>query len=73
MIFDVPVDARDADAVVAERADRAGDVRAVAVVVDRVVVVVDEVPAAEVVDVAVAVVVDAVVRQPAQSRRGWST
>jgi hypothetical protein len=35
-------------------------VRAVAVIVERVVVLVDEVPAAPVVDVAVAVVVDAV-------------
>ena len=56
----VPVHAGDAEAVVARRADRAGDVRAVAVVVHRVVVAVHEVPAAPVVDVAVVVVVDAV-------------
>ena len=58
--LDVPVDAGDADAVVAHGADGAGDVRAVAVVVHRVAVVVDEVVAVDVVDVAVAVVVDAV-------------
>ena len=52
--------ARDAERVVGARRDRAGDVRPVMVVVVRVVVVVDEVPAAEVVDAAVGVVVDAV-------------
>ena len=66
---DVPVDAGDALAVVAGGADDAGDVGAVAAVVVRVVVGVasgrgrdaaDEVPALPVVDVAVAVVVDAV-------------
>ena len=57
---DVPVHADDADAVVADRADRAGDVRPVPLVVCRVVVAVDEVPAAPVVDVAVAVVVDVI-------------
>ena len=51
-------------------ADRPRDVRAVAVVVDRVVVVVHEVPAADVVDVAVAVVVEAVVART--TRPGWS-
>ncbi len=56
----VPVDARDADAVVAHRADRSGHVRPVAAIVHRVVVVVVEVPAVDVVDVAVAVVVDVV-------------
>src|SRR5262249_53555584 len=55
-----PVDARDADTVVAGGPDGAGDVRAVAVVVHRVVVVIDEVPADQVVHVAVAVVIDAV-------------
>src|SRR5207248_2949489 len=50
----------DADTVVPGSADRAGDVRPVSVVVHRVVVVVREVPAAPVVDVAVVVVVDAV-------------
>ena len=56
----VPGDAGHADAVVAGRGDRPRDVRSVAVVVRRVVVVVHEVPAAPVVDVAVAVVVEAV-------------
>ena len=56
----VPVHAADSDAVVPGRADRAGDVRPVAVVVHRVVVIVHEVPAAPVVDVAVVVVVDPV-------------
>ena len=53
----VPVDARDAGAVVAFGADRAGDVSAVAVEVERRVVVLDEVPAADVVNEPVAVVV----------------
>ena len=44
MIRTFQFDARDADAVVAGRADRPGDVRAVAVVVDRVVVVVRRSP-----------------------------
>src|SRR5262249_20320053 len=56
----VPIDAGDADAVVARRPDDAGDVGAVARVVHRVVVVVVEVPADYVVDVPVVVVVDAV-------------
>ena len=50
MICDVPVHAGDADAVVAHGADGAGHVRAVAVVVHRVAVVVDEVVAVDVVD-----------------------
>jgi hypothetical protein len=54
------VDPRDADPVVADRSDRAGDVRAVAVVVGRVAVAVGVVPATPVVDVAVSVVVDPV-------------
>jgi hypothetical protein len=53
-------DARDPDAVVPDGADRPSDVRAVAVVVGGIVVVVYEIPAAPVVHVAVAVVVDAV-------------
>ena len=61
-------DADDADAVVADRGDRARDVRAVAVGVVGQVVVVDEVPAVHVVDVAVAVVVDAVARDLARVR-----
>ena len=60
--LDVPVHAGNADSVRAGGPDRPGDVRAVAVVVERVVVVVHEVPAVDVVDVAVAVVVDAVAR-----------
>src|SRR5262249_19779793 len=56
----LPVDADDAGAVVSRRADGAGDVGAVAVVVEGVVVVVDEVPADQVVLVAVAVLIDAV-------------
>ena len=67
--LDVPVDARHADRVVPDRADRAGHVRAVAVVVDRIAVVVDEVVAVDVVDVPVAVVVD---RRCRRSRRGSS-
>jgi len=47
-------------AVVPDRADRAGDVRSVSLVVGGVVVAVDEVPASPVVDVAVPVVVDVV-------------
>ena len=57
---DVPVHADDADTVVSDRTDRAGDVRPVPLVVCRVVVAVDEVPAAPVVDVAVSVVVDVI-------------
>ena len=53
-------DAGHAERVVGARRDRARDVRAVVVVVLRVVVAVDEVPAAVVVDAAVGVVVDAV-------------
>src|SRR5690606_21750379 len=56
----VPGDTRHADAVVADGADGAGDVRAVAVVVPRVAVVVAEVVAVDVVDEAIAVVVDPV-------------
>ena len=75
--LDVPVDAGDADAVVAHGADRAGDVRAVAVVVQRVAVVVDEVVAVDVIDEAVAVVVDPVAGnlaglvQMLAARSGW--
>ncbi len=58
--LDIPGHAGHAQRVVADRADRARDVGPVAVVVHRVVVVVAEVPAADVVDEAVAVVVDAV-------------
>ena len=56
----MPVHARDADAVVAHRPDRAGNVRAVEMVVHRVVVVADEVVANEVIDQAVVIVVAAV-------------
>jgi hypothetical protein len=56
----LPVDARNADPVVADRPDRAGDVAAVPVLVGGVVVVVEEVPAPPVVDQEVAVVVDVV-------------
>ena len=62
--LDVPVHAGDADSVRAGRPDRPGDVRPVAVVVERIVVVVHEVPAMHVVDVAVPVVVDAVACTP---------
>ena len=55
----VPREPGDAGAVVADRRDRPGDVRAVVVEVVRVVVVADEVPAAHVVDEPVAVVVPA--------------
>jgi hypothetical protein len=57
---DVPVDAGDADAVVPARTDRPGDVRPIPALVARIPVFADEVPAADVVDVAVPVVVDAV-------------
>ena len=56
----LPIDAHHADAVVAHRTDRARHVRAVAVVVHRVGIIIGEVPAHHVVDEAVAVVVDAV-------------
>src|SRR5262249_30450271 len=56
---DVPVHPDHPDAVVADGPDRAGRVRAVAVVVHRVVVVVGEVPAEEVVPETVAVAVAA--------------
>ena len=62
---DVLVDARDADAVVAHRADRARDVGAVLVTIARVVdslVVVDPIPSVDVVDHLVAVVIDPVRR-----------
>src|SRR5678816_79766 len=52
----------DAHAIVADGTDCPGDVRAVSVVVERIVGVVHEVPAAKVVNVSVAVVVDAVGR-----------
>ena len=55
-----PVDAGDPDAVVAFRPDDPGAVRAVAVVVHGIVVIILEVPATHVVDVPVAVVVHAV-------------
>src|SRR5205814_340858 len=57
--LDVPVDAGDADAVVTDGADGAGHVRAVVVVVHRIAVVIGEVIPVNVVDVAVAVVIDA--------------
>ena len=56
----VPVHAHDALNVVADRADRARDVRAVTVEVHRIVVALGEVPPAEVVHLAVEVVVDVV-------------
>ena len=57
---DLPIDPHHADAVVAHRADRARHVRAVTVVVHRVGIVVGKVPTQDVVNEAVAVVVDAV-------------
>ena len=54
----LPVDAGDADPIVADRADDARHMRAVSVAVLHVVVVLDEVPAVHVVDVAVVVAVD---------------
>src|SRR5262249_52726301 len=59
---DVPGDTGHAGGVVSRRADGAGHVRAMAVVVVRIVVPVDEVPAVNVVDVPVAVVIDPVRR-----------
>ncbi len=53
-------DADDADGVIADRRDRAGHVRPVAVAVERVVVVAREVPAVDVIHEAIAVVVEAV-------------
>ena len=61
-----PVHARDTDAVVARGADRAGDVRAVPLVVEGVAVAVREIPAVHVVDEAVAIIVDAVARHLAR-------
>ncbi len=58
----LPVDAGDAERVVAARADRPGDVRPVVVRVERDVVALEEVPAVRVVDLAVGVVVDVVAR-----------
>ena len=58
--LDRPVDPGDADPVAAHRADRAADMGAVAVVVIGIVVVVDEIPADQVVDEAIRVVVDPV-------------
>ena len=60
---DLPVHARDSGAIVADRADGAGHVRAVRVVVEHVGGVVGEVPTVDIVDIAVAVVVDAVTRR----------
>src|SRR5262249_46807281 len=54
----LPIDAGDADRIVPQGPDGAGDVGAVVVVVEGVVVIVDEVPADEVVDVTVAVSVE---------------
>lgn len=59
--FDVPGDAGDADGVVSDGGDGSGDVGAVAMVVGGVVVVVGEVPAVDVVDESVVVVVEVVV------------
>ncbi len=66
--LDVPVHAHRADAVVPDRPDGAGGVRAVAVVVKGIAVVVVEVVAVDVVHEAVAVVVDAVPRDLAEVR-----
>ena len=59
----VPVDADHAETVVAHRADGPRDVGAMAVVVHRVRGAVEEVDADDVVDAAVAVVIDAVARR----------
>ena len=53
-------DASYADAIVGNRTDRAGDVRAVAIAVERQVVVVDKVPAMDVVNEPVAVIINTV-------------
>ena len=63
----VPVDAGDADAVVAYRPDRAGHMGAVAVAVQRVIVVGVAVPTDEIVDVAATVLRDAVGPPPHSS------
>src|SRR5207249_4485976 len=59
---DLPVDSHHSHAVVPHRPDGPGHVGAVPIIIERVVVVVDEVPAMHVVDEAVVVVVDAVPR-----------
>ena len=64
----IPGHARDADAIVAYGADGAGDVRPVTVVIHRVGVVVDEVPAVDVINIAVAVVINRVSRDLARVR-----
>ena len=43
--LDVPVDARHADVITADTADRAADMRPMAIIIERVVVVVDKIPA----------------------------
>ena len=60
MHLHAPVDADDADAVVSDCADGTGHVCTVAVLVSRVGIVAGEVIAVDVVDVAVAVIVDPV-------------
>ncbi len=57
----VPTHAGHADAVVAHAADGPGTVRPVAIVIHGIVVIVDEIPAVDIVDEAVAVVIDPVV------------
>ena len=57
----IPVDAGDADAVVADGGDGSRHVRSVIVVVERITVVVGEVVSVDIVDEAIAVVVDSVV------------
>ncbi|MCZ7641096.1 MAG: hypothetical protein M5U12_36605 [Verrucomicrobia bacterium] len=59
---DLPANPGDADAVVADGADDAGDMGAVGVVVHRIAVLADEVVAVDVIDVAVAIVIEAVAR-----------
>ena len=59
----LPVDTRDAGAIVADGADRAGHVGAVRVVIEHIGGVGGEVPAIDVVDEAVCIVVDAVARR----------
>ena len=60
--LDVPVHADDSNPVIPDRSDRPGYVRTVSVVVDRIIVVVGEIPAAGVVDISVTVVVEPVDR-----------
>ena len=66
--LDVPVNADNADRIIADRPDRSGRMRAVAVLVERIRIVKEKILPVKVVDKSVTVVIDTVVRHLARVR-----